>query len=102
MYEIGYQLRLPIYVLKSEMPYDELQKWIAYFDHRPVGWRDDQRFLQIMRAIGVKESAEKLFPSLGRLSAPEEELKEGQMSMAKFNQSAFFSSTGIGGDSLDL
>jgi hypothetical protein len=55
-----------------------------------------------MRAIGVKESAEKLFPSLGRLSAPEEELKEGQMSMAKFKQSAFFSSTGIGGDSLDL
>lgn len=55
---------MPVYILKNEMPYDELLNWIEYFKRRPVGWREDQRAYMFLRTQGVKESAEKLFPTL--------------------------------------
>jgi len=48
----------------SEMPYDELLKWTIFFKERPVGWQEDQRTFLLLRAAGVKGSAESIFPSL--------------------------------------
>lgn len=55
---------MPVYILKNEMPYDELLNWVEYFKRRPIGWREDQRTYMFLRTQGVKEPAEKLFPTL--------------------------------------
>lgn len=46
------------------MPYDEMVNWFLYFKQRPVGWQDDQRTYMLLQAQGVKEKAERLFPSI--------------------------------------
>jgi len=46
------------------MPYDELLKWTSFFKQRPVGWQEDQRTFLLLRAAGVKGSAESIFQSL--------------------------------------
>lgn len=66
---------MPVYVLMNEMPYDEFLKWIEFFNRRPVGWRDDQRTFLQLRAQGVKESAESIFPTL-KLMAQSSERKQ--------------------------
>ena len=53
------------------MPYDELLKWGDYFRKRPIGYREDQRAYMLLRAQGVKESAENLFPTLYLLKQQE-------------------------------
>lgn len=55
---------MPLYVLKEEMPYDELCSWVRFFNKRPIGWREDYRAYMIMRAFGVKGSPAKIFDSL--------------------------------------
>ena len=55
---------MPVYKLQQEMPYDELLKWITYYKRRPSGWQQDHRTYMLLSAQGVKESPEKLFPSL--------------------------------------
>lgn len=62
--EIAFQLRMPVYKIMEDMPHDELQAWFAYFDKRPIGWRDDDRASKIIQAQGVKEKPWNLFPSL--------------------------------------
>jgi hypothetical protein len=57
-------LKIPIYKLLNEMPYDELLGWFAYLERRPVDWRDDLRASYLLQAQGVKEKPSKLFPSL--------------------------------------
>lgn len=49
----------------QEMPHDELMCWIAYFDKRPLGWREDLRTYYLLQAQGVKVEARKIFPTLG-------------------------------------
>ena len=46
------------------MPYDEYNEWIVFLAERPIGWREDDRFYKILQALGTKEPAEKVFPSL--------------------------------------
>lgn len=46
------------------MPYTELLKWIDFFNKQPVGWKEDQRTYMLLRSWGLKEPAEKVFPSL--------------------------------------
>jgi hypothetical protein len=63
---------MPVYQLKSEMPYDEMLTWIEFFKRRPIGWREDQRAYMLLRAQGVKESAESIFPTLRMISEANE------------------------------
>jgi hypothetical protein len=67
IYEIAFHLKLPLYELLDKMPYTELLGWSNYFDRRPVGWREDNRAYQLMRAQGVKEKPEAIFESLAAI-----------------------------------
>jgi hypothetical protein len=101
MFEVAAFLRIPLYRLEEEMPYDELKMWFAYFEKRPQGWREDDRAAKIIQAQGVKEKAWNLFPSLDRIYNP-----------GKFTENAVDSLKGSylfhkmlsakGGDKLDL
>jgi len=64
---------MPVYVLEDQMPYTEMIKWIEFFKRRPPGWREDQRAYMLLRAQGVKEKAENLFPTLRMLAVAKEE-----------------------------
>ena len=59
---------MPVYML-SEMPYDEFLGWFAYFDARPIGWREDDRAHKLLQAQGVKAKPEEIFYSLKTLAA---------------------------------
>jgi hypothetical protein len=61
---------MPVYRLEEEMPYDELVKWYAYFEKRPIGWREDDRAAKIIQSAGVKEKVWRLFPSLDKIYNP--------------------------------
>lgn len=58
------------------MPYEELIGWFEYFKRRPIGWQDDQRTYMLLQAQGVKERAEKLFPSILAIKQAESEIDE--------------------------
>jgi hypothetical protein len=64
LYEIAYELRIPVYLLLEEMPYHELRCWLEFFERRPIGWREDNRTSILLQAWGVKEKPEKIFRSL--------------------------------------
>jgi len=51
------------------MTYVELLKWVEFFNRRPIGWQEDQRTYLMLRAQGVKASAESLFPTLARIKS---------------------------------
>ena len=55
------------------MPYDEYLNWHKYFDERPVGWRDDKRFMTILQSLGIKEAPGTVFPSLKVIGEKNEE-----------------------------
>ena len=61
-------MRIPVYQLKSEIPYPELLGWFEYFKLRPPGWQEDNRTALLMKAFGVKEKPEEIFPSLKAIS----------------------------------
>ena len=63
LYEIAFLLKIPVYVLKN-MPFEELSGWCEYFNINPPGWQDDRRTFTILQALGVKEKADKIFPTL--------------------------------------
>lgn len=67
VYELAYRLHMPVYKLLNEMPYDEMVGWFEYFKQRPVGWQDDQRTYTLLQAQGIKEKAERIFPSLAAI-----------------------------------
>jgi len=48
------------------MTYEEFVGWLAFFDKRPVGWREDLRSFYIMQAFGgdAKTKPYDIFPSL--------------------------------------
>jgi len=50
--------------LTNSMKYDEFLMWFAYFDQRPLGWREDDRAAKMIQAQGVKEKPWRLFSSL--------------------------------------
>lgn len=60
---------MPVYKLFEEMPYEELLGWIAYFDRRPIGWREDLRTSYIMGTFGDKRRPTEMFPSLATIYA---------------------------------
>lgn len=76
IYELAYNLHMPVYKLVNEMPYEELLNWSLYFKSRPVGWRDDNRTYMMLAAQGVKEKPHRLFESLAAIKREQENLPE--------------------------
>lgn len=72
MYELAYQLKMPVYLLRQEMPFDEVLGWNYYFSQRPVGWRDDNRTMSLLQAQGVKAKPEEIFASLAMIRKSQE------------------------------
>ena len=75
MFEIAYNLGIPVYKMMQEMPYTELLKWIDFFKSRPVGWREDYRAYMLMSSFGFKGKPEQAFTSLRQLKQEEEKRK---------------------------
>lgn len=61
---------MPLYVLKNEMPYDELLGWLEYLERRPVDWRNDDRTFKLLQAQGFKGKPESVFTSLAKIYKP--------------------------------
>lgn len=49
------------------MPYCELLGWLAYFEKRPIEWRDDDRTFKLLQAQGIKEKPGNVFSSLNSI-----------------------------------
>lgn len=58
------------------MPYEELLKWIKFFESRPFGWREDQRTYMVLSALGYKGKPEDIFPSIAMLKKSEQKRKD--------------------------
>jgi len=83
MFEVAYELKMPVYTLKEEMPYTELLKWIEYFKRRPIGWRDDHRTYMLLRAQGLKEKPENVFASLKQIEKSRQEQQQNDKAVPK-------------------
>jgi hypothetical protein len=84
-------LRMPVYQILTEMPYDELIGWQVYLSQRPAGWREDQRTMLLMQAAGVKQKPEQIFNSLAVMKDAEaKKAAEGLVAMSSFKQSKVF------------
>ena len=99
---------MPVYKV-VQMPYDEFLGWISYFEHRPIGWRDDLRTMKILQSNGVKAKPEALFESIARIKQAEDArtnqfTKKGQVSSSNLMRSALFSKmlAAKGGDKLEV
>jgi hypothetical protein len=71
LFEIAFFLRMPVYKLLEEMPYDEFVGWLEYFKVRPFGWRDDYRASQVLAGSGATFDPLEVFPALGALNKKE-------------------------------
>lgn len=87
MYEVAYHLRMPLYIIKAEMPYDEYIGWLKYFEERPIGWRDDIRFMKILQSLGIKAKPEALFESLAKFKEAQEIRNEQDETNARMRAS---------------
>ena len=88
LFELAFLLRMPVYKLVQEMPYEEMLGWFAYFKLRPPGWREDYRASVISQSMGAKMDASKVFPALAALkreAAPDKGLKTSAFFMAMMN-----------------
>jgi len=72
------------------MTYEEFLGWQAYFDLRPVDWRDDNRFMKILQSLGVKESGDAIFSSLASLKKGEKERATRNEMVASLKASVMF------------
>ena len=68
---MAFNLKMPVYKM-VKMPYDELLRWFAYFDIRPIDWRDDERTFRLMQVQGVDKKTKPwdVFPSLRAIHNP--------------------------------
>lgn len=71
------------------MPYEELLGWLAYFERRPVGWREDDRTFKLLQAQGVKEKPNVLFKSLEPIYNPVKSVNPDQIDES-FKQSFLY------------
>jgi len=58
------------------MPYTEYLGWIAYFEKRPIDWRDDYRTYLLMSQQGLKKSPGEVFSSLKTVFAAQDGTNE--------------------------
>ena len=92
---------MPIYKLAEEMPYEELLAWTAYFEKRPVGWREDDRAFKILQTQGVKEKPWAVFGSLDPIYNSKKSY-DGTLDVNNLKKSALFTKmlSATGGDKL--
>jgi len=64
IYEVAFHLKMPLYELVENMPYDEFLGWMNYFEKRPAEWRADDRAYKLLQTQGAKQKAWEIFPSL--------------------------------------
>jgi hypothetical protein len=106
IYEIAFHLKIPIYKLLKEMPYDELLGWFHYFERRPVDWRSDDRTFKVLQTQGVKEKPWTIFGSLDAIYNNKKTVQneDGKISLQNLKSSGIFSKmmTAVGGDKLNL
>ena len=104
MFQVAHELRMPLYKLTNEMPYEELLGWLAYFSQRPIGWREDDRTFKFLQTQGVKEKPYEIFPSLQPIYNTSKVNDDGSMNMAAFKGSHMFMKLleAKGGDKLDF
>lgn len=104
IYELAYQLRMPVGRMLNEMTLEEYQGWCNYFERRPVGWRDDDRTYKLLQAQGVKEKAGALFPSLHAVYNGSQTQNEEGTNILSLKGSQLFMNMlqATGGDKLDL
>lgn len=83
---------MPLYLWMAEMPYDEFLGWLNFLERRPIGWREDLRTHKLLQVQGVKESADKVFPTIAQMKEHEEKEKAKLDSpdMGSFKQSMMF------------
>jgi hypothetical protein len=95
---------MPLYVLKEEMPYEELLGWFAYLEKRPVGWREDMRIYHILQTQGYKDKPSEIFPSLAVLTNSENKLIDGQIDINNLKNSYLFKKIAgaKGGEKIDF
>jgi len=95
---------MPVYKLVDEMPYEELLGWMAYFEKRPVDWRDDDRTYKLLQVQGVKEKPWKLFSTLNPIYNATNKNTDGTLDPNNLKQSAMFTKMLLArnGDKLDL
>lgn len=93
--ELAFHLKMPLYKLLNEMPYQEYLAWCAYFRQRPAGQAEDYRAAILVSAFAPKAPIETLFPSLAR--------QEPTIGEA-LKHSAFFGKmmSAVGGDNVKL
>ena len=93
-------LRVPLYKLKEEMPYDEFVGWHQYFNKRPPGWKEDHRTALLMKTFGFSKNPEDIFPSLKVINQAHDD--ESKL-VSSLKRSAFFSKMlgSVGGERLD-
>jgi hypothetical protein len=107
MYELAAFLRLPVYQLQSEMPYEEYISWQLYFESHPIGWREDDRTMKLLMAQGVKEKPENLFSSFAIMRKSQEKTAgkgDNMVNVSQLKRSSLFSkfASAVGGDKLEF
>lgn len=103
-------LKMPVHKIYNEMPYEEYVGWIAYFERRPIGWREDHRTFQLIQTVrglagGDKIKPWDMFPSLYPIyNPPQPKELEGDGTLRNFKASAIFCKllSAKGGDKLDV
>lgn len=100
LFELAYLLKIPLYKLMDEMPYDELLGWGEYFNLKPPGWREDQRAALIVNSNGANVAGEHMFSSLARMKEISEKEDADKVNTKGLTQSAFMQNMlkAVGGD----
>jgi hypothetical protein len=105
-YEIAYHLKIPMYELVENMPYEELLCWLDYFDRRPVDWRSDDRTFKLLQVQGYKGKPESVFQSLAALNQKRAAAKnpEGMIDKSNLKRSFLFNQlvSATGGEKLNF
>lgn len=99
MMELALFLKMPLYKLVDEMPYDEYLAWFEFMRQRPPGWAEDRRTFLMLSVHAANLKPESIFPTLAQIAKVAGEAKTGLDSL---KSSAFFAQmlNSHGGDNL--
>lgn len=102
LFELAFNLKVPVSTVYSEMSYEEILGWFDYFRRRPIGWREDNRTSMLILSSGAKIKPEEIFPSLSALRGGT--VSEENNVASSLKKSAFFSKmlAAVGGDKVEI
>lgn len=105
LYELAFHLKMPVYKILDDMPYEELLGWYSYLEHRPPEWRDDDRAFKYLQTQGYKGKPWEVFPALKVIYNPSTKIEEdGMLNVNNLKGSFIFNQmlTAKGGTQLDF